>query len=733
MATPQPDRDDRLDRLYALLPMVYRRRDAERDDSLRALLEIMAEQAILIEDDIARRYDDWFIETCADWAVPYIGDLVGVAPPGAAATPSRLTVANAIRERRRKGSLAVLAQLARDAGDWPALAVELGTRAGQTQSLRLGRPDRGRSIDVRQGVSANRAFDGRAFGTDVRLGSGRLPSQVGLYLWRLRAYPVTRAPAACLEDIGPHLYSFSILANDAPLFHAPKGNTVDGPLGAPGRIDRASFSAPRAPGSSVATANPAYYGVETIDGRTVARSVAIWVRGWPNAQADDSQPVPADRIIVADLDDWTYQPPRDHIAIDPERGRISFPPRQFPRRQASVAVSYNYGFSADSGGGEYRRPLSQHADAAIMTVRGATTLSKALSPWEPVLDDDGNLAANPAQPAHAVIELADSGVYSLSIHIYLGEGHSLQLRAAQRTRPVIRLADLNVDAPDSMTIAGASDSRFILDGVMVAGRGVVIEGALASVTIRHSTLVPGWSLEPDCDPKRPAEPSIEIIDSGACLVIDRSIVGSIQVNNDEVRTEPMLLRVSDSIVDATGADCDSPQCEALGAAGSRFAFAAASFARSTIIGRVQTHAIAAAENCLFLGRLTVARRQLGYLRFCHVAPQSRTPRRFRCQPDLAEAEVRTALDPASVTPLTDAQTAAVQAAVRPRFDSLRYGQPTYCRLAADCPLEISAGADDGNEMGVFHHLQSTRRLAGLAVALADHTPVGVASSVILAD
>ena len=298
---------------------------------------------------------------------------------------------------------------------------------------------------------------------------------------------------------------------------------------------------------------------------------------------------------------------------------------------------------------------------------------------------------------------------------------------------MLNLADWRVDAIDGMQIAGGKDSRFVLDGVMVAGRGVIIEGEMASVTIRHCTLVPGWTLDADCDPRRPAEPSIEVIDSGLCLVVERSIVGSIQVNNDEVRTEPMLVRVTDSIIDATGVDCDAPECEALGAAGSRIAFADAGFTRTTVIGRVMSHSLTA-ENSLFLGRLTVARRQLGWLRFCSVPPHSRTPRRFRCQPDLvvtaAEAEAKA---DGYTEPETLAAVARARVAARPRFDSLRYGHPEYARLHVDGPEAIAMGADDGSEMGVFHHLRTARRLANLAAAVEDHMPIGFAAAIIPAD
>ena len=75
------------DRLYDLLPAVYRQRDAEQGHPLRALLRVIAEQVNVVEDDIAQLYENWFIETCQDWAVPYLGDLIGYRPVQQAGVP----------------------------------------------------------------------------------------------------------------------------------------------------------------------------------------------------------------------------------------------------------------------------------------------------------------------------------------------------------------------------------------------------------------------------------------------------------------------------------------------------------------------------------------------------------------------------------------------------------------------------------------------------------------------
>src|SRR5262245_15280117 len=159
---PAATGDPRLDRLYALLPAIIRIRDAERGYPLKALLQVIAEQVNVVEDDIARLYENWFIETADDWVVPYIGDLVGyrpVAEAGPPATPGcaarrvlvpRREVAHLIASRRRKGTLALLEQLANEVGGWPARAVEFFKLLGWAQNIDHLHLDRHRTADLRR-------------------------------------------------------------------------------------------------------------------------------------------------------------------------------------------------------------------------------------------------------------------------------------------------------------------------------------------------------------------------------------------------------------------------------------------------------------------------------------------------------------------------------------------------------------------------------------------------------
>src|SRR5512147_522357 len=155
------------DRLYELLPVIYRQRDAEQGYPLRALLRVITEQVDVVEDDIAQLYDDWFIETAQDWVVPYLGDLIGYRPVHEAGEPGdpntaqgaarnqilipRREIANTIHYRRRKGALALLETLANDVAGWPTRAVEFFKLLGWTQNLNHQHLDRARTTDVREG------------------------------------------------------------------------------------------------------------------------------------------------------------------------------------------------------------------------------------------------------------------------------------------------------------------------------------------------------------------------------------------------------------------------------------------------------------------------------------------------------------------------------------------------------------------------------------------------------
>lgn len=728
-----------LDRLYNLLPTIYRLRDADQGWQLRGLLQVISEQVNIVEEDIAQLYENWFIETCQDWVVPYIGDLIGYRQVHDAGEPGdvsayegllrnkilipRREVANTIRYRRRKGTLALLEVLANAVAGWPGRAVEFYQLLALAAAINHLHLNRGRWADLREGDALDRLdgpFDELAHTVDLRritshrtVGRHNIPS-VGLFVWRLAAYSVTYSPAYCVEEVNSHSYTFSVLGNDTPLF--TPANPQAEPAHSPGELDlptpirRWPFEKRQREGRIVRRyASPLYYGPE--------KSVLIWAPKWPGK--DSQQPIPATSVIPANLSEWVYRAPRDHIVVDPELGRIVFPARQLPKD--GVWVSYYYGFGADIGGGEYDRLLSQPSDHKLYLVgegQAFQRIGAALDQWKS------------DQPQNAVVEITDGGAYTEQIDISLKKNHTLQIRAANRKRPVLRLLDLRTSLPDNLSVNGEEGAWFTLDGLLVTGRGVQIEGALAGVCIRHTTIVPGWGLHCDCEPWQTSEPSLVLQDSTACARIEKSILGSIQVSREAVREDPERIQITDSVLDATSVDED-----ALCGPDGLFAHAHLVVARSTVIGRICVHALELGENTIFYGVVKVARRQLGCVRFCYIAPGSRTPRRYNCQPDLVEQSAKTRLRGLIPLPTEDEIEAVLERErerVRPRFNSLRYGQPAYCQLADAGAQEIKRGADDESEMGVFHDLFEPQRAANLRARLEEYTPAGMEAGIIYA-
>ncbi|NYV78478.1 hypothetical protein HW445_29740, partial [Streptomyces sp. UH6] len=358
--------------------------------------------------------------------------------------------------------------------------------------------------------------------------------------------------------------------------------------------------------------------------------------------------------------------------------------------------------------GEYDRPDREpRPDARVYRVGPGQPYHRIMDAYRAWQDDRRAEGSGPA----GIVEITHSGAHQEQLDFDLDPGDRLEVRAAEGARPVIRLLDWYSNRPDALNIRAVADGcapherpRVVLDGLLVAGRGINVTGPVGSVVVRHCTLVPGWSLEPGCAPHSPEEPSVVLERTTACLQVEHSVLGTIEVIGEEVSEDPLEIHLRDSVLDATGHDR-----QALSAPDCRHAHAVLHLHRTTVVGEVRTHAVRIAENSVFTGQLHVARRGIGCLRYSYVPPGSRTPRRHRCQPDLAGPERA--------------------GRVRPLFTSERYGTPGYGLLADACAEEIRRGADDGAEMGAFHDLYRPQREDGLRARLAQYTPAGTDAGV----
>ena len=553
----------RSDRLYDLLPSVYRVRDAEQGEALRALLGVIEGELRLLEDDIGGLYDNYFIETCDGWVVPYLGDLLGVSglqPVRDEAFSQRALVANTLGYRRRKGTASVLEQLARDVTGWPAKAVEFFELLATTQQLNHVRPRKGGTADVRNVDRlgpVGSPFEGVAHLANVRHidnGRGRynIPN-VGLFLWRLQPYPIAQSSARSVAQPGDGRYRFSPLGNDAPLFNRPQTETDISQLAAERNV------------SGPLRRRPLYEELESrrqalVDGEKPGEA---YFGDQPVFQVfTDGDPVLPEEISVCNLgnapadgmDGWrrpaatiSYKPTRGgdarempiKVAVDPVLGRLVWlAGSDLPE----LRVSYAYGFPGDLGGGPYER---RGATAISRRESEETTVSKR-DPDAPFDNLSDALAALGDAEGDAIITITDSATYTEEIEVELAEGRRLTIQAANGARPVLRCVSPRRDLVLRQS-AGGQNASVTLNGLLIEGGVRVERESLELLRIVHCTLVPGHKLDREGRPLEPDHPSVTIADPNNALrlEIDHSITG-------RLRLPPGMegLRVRDSIIDS---------------------------------------------------------------------------------------------------------------------------------------------------------------------------------------
>jgi hypothetical protein len=698
------------DALLDLLPAFYRTRDAEQGGPLRALLSVIAGQGALLDADLQRLYDNAFIETCEDWVVPYIGDLLGVRAlypvSGTAAFGPRALVANTLRLRRRKGTALVLEELAYDSTGWRARAVEFFEQVATSQHTNHPRPHALRTPDLRQPRPLERIggpFGSEAHTADVRalpVGRYNLPN-IGLFLWRLQAYPVQRGSARPATT-RPGFYTFDPLGLPHPLFN--RARTEDDishlaePINVPEPLNWRDLHA------ELEARRQALTDGEEPDDRYFADDAGgpvlkVWL---------DGQAVAVENLLICDLapipgvapEDWRRPPASITVparkpgrpdrtfpaaggvlvGIDPRRGRLALAAGV---SATAVELAYSYGFPGDIGAGPFDpRPDPGETDAlaALNDPADFDVHLRIPSADTPTLATAFTAPANPAEAAHRVIAgrrtlitLDTDGTESLSPALDLPDTH-LAIQAAQGRRPVL---------VGDFLLKGNASTRLSLGGLLLDGQ-LQLQGALRAVSLRHCSLVP-------------ARGGIAHIGAATDLSLGlyRCLCGPVR---SQKPLASVILR--DCLVDGSAAVAvdvdDSP-----------LVVSACTLLGTTHAGRLE------AGNTIFDGLVSIARRQEGCVRYCYLPPKSATPRRHRCQPDLV------------IDALSAAEAKREARRVTPAFTSIVFGAPAYGQLTQGTAVEVLRGADDGAEMGVWHLLQQAQREANLRLTLEEYLRFGL--------
>jgi hypothetical protein len=562
-------------RLWDALPEFYRVLDGIDDaidgtgaGPLRELLNRIGVQVAVVRRSIDGLWADQFIETCADWVIPYLGALVATSPvTGLDPRAQRLDVANTIGWRRRKGTLPTAEAVARDITGWDAHVVEGFRRLARTRHdldpplavSAIGRAPQlvtrtapGGFADLRSAPGALLAggpFDQAFHHGDLRRGGGAVgwfsAEKLVVFCWRLLSLEATGATPVAVAG-RPGEYVFDPTGREIPLFLPSPGTPSQG-IGLTG--------AWQVPGPLTAA---------------VARIMAS-AGVTPAYQVAGGMPA----------------------AVVPETGRfvLATAPGQ------DLAVSYCYGFGGPIGAGTGvltgETPLGVTGEKLVTGGAGLDAALAGARPGDTVTIADSRTYTAVADATCAVSAAAGS-TGGGSPAAPAGDGSPaapLTVRARPGERPLIRFpGPAEPGERPQWVFHGGVGARLVLDGLFLSGGDIVLRGPFEHVKITGCTLDPGtldgsvpWRgaparrrdrspsgevrepvltvresvdgrpllparlwIEPEpLPPGQPPSPWPSPPDAVRCLEIERSILGPIRTRSGGLAERVM---VSDSIL-----------------------------------------------------------------------------------------------------------------------------------------------------------------------------------------
>jgi hypothetical protein len=661
--------DDRFEtyfaeKLWEMIPSTYRYEDgmAENPGVLRALIEVIAQQAAVLRRSQDHLWDDQYIDICENWAIPYIADLLGTRLVSEKnRRGQRVDVAKTIYYRRRKGTLRVLEELIRDITQWEGKVVENFTRLARARHGLDPLPSGlqgyftgtmpGGWADLRKtcgSVLSGGPFDEFFHTPDVRKHNGK----DGRYGIPKLAFHLFTIHSNEINTVTP----FKIGNNDDYGFD-PSGRSI--PL---------FFPAGRKESFDWDQWHSALEWEMPLPIRCCLLNHLLNEPGIRDiAQLATSVTMPGVLISPEDVAAaWlnSANPPSvpgKKILIDPENGRFTILDAMLPK---SILVSYHYGFSTNIGAGTYdRREVEEIPEGSSEIKNGGNILSSQIQ-------DPGTTA------------IKDSNTYKPCDDI--GNIQDIVLLAANRQRPYLRLTR-------NWIFKGKNgQSSLCIDGLWIGAIGdkkVMLSGDFKSVVIRNCTFDPGGDTNFNGDKIFPV---VLLIDANIdYLVIDSCIMGPLK-NGNNGKIENVIIR--DSIIQGAENTVSVNLNNGL-----------LYMERVTVFGKVNAHRLYATET-LITDTVVVTDTQTGCFRFSTAQKQkkniiSRLPRPY--------------------------ESFLYDSCNTHWFTTRRFGQPGYARLSASAPPELLRGAENGSEIGAFNNLVNPIKFDGLKTKIDEYMPFGL--------
>ena len=723
------------EKLWEMIPAIYRHEDglAENPGVLRAVVEIMAEQAARVRRSHDRLWQDQFIELCDDWAVPYIGDLVGTRLVSALNKRARrVDVAKTIYYRRRKGTPAVLEELISDIAGWEGNVVEGFRRLARTRHgldpeprYHLGRFTRtppGGLADLRAAHAAemsHSAFDEYHHTPDLRRPRGEDGlygiQRLLFYLHRLRAFEITAVDPADLGGSGGLGFSFDPSGRDVPLF-MPRNRPHNAQASGAGDWGkwRQSFEWELPAPMRCRLLGHAEFLVEDrdiielVEDGVLTEALAGELRELSDVSyATEARlrqaigELPAAAVL---LDATHYPAILEHTIIE-QCGKSALYPNavsvyedgdlvvkeqvvagdlsdlQTASVDKRVQIDPERGRLMFIGGTPTSVTVSHHYGFPGTTGAGAWSRPDADRHVADIHHSGGGAITAGGLSSDGVTQIDDSASYGP-----LGNKASVKnmvFVAANEQRPYIRLgADWRLDSGSN------EDSNLLLDGLWIgagAARNILLRGNYEQVTLRYVTLDPGGART--LDDTSDVLPATSLIVEGYVdqLLVDSCILGPVRISGDGY-VEKLVIR--DSIVqnlDSASPALELPDCEL-------------HLQRASVIGDVEAQCLWASDS-LIVGLGQIENTQHGCFRFSAAKnDSSRLPRPYRPvwieSPNLL-------------------------------FTSTRFGDPGYMQLSENAPQNILRGAENGTEMGAYNGLINPIKMDSLRKKVEEYMPFGL--------
>lgn len=770
-------------RLYGLLPAHIRTRDAEGGQRLLAYLRALAAGAVVLDAETDRLLDNFFVETADALGLENLGRLVGAEtlaelPPGAPFS-MRAFIANTVRYRRAKGTPRALEGLAADVGVPGAVVVEYFQRLVCTAALidlRPERPGLAPLTDGDTGARVGTAFDLLTRVADLRSiaragGRHGIPN-VGVHVvrWLSLQYPAAPGDTVSIKALagvpqllpwrdsgGAHVDGYFQLSpfqgHRLPLVN-PDRRAENGTARAKAetRVDRlrrlpihrevearraalVKGLSPAAARWFNATGEPFALYVLGLN-KTAFRRVPLeqigicnlstMLAGHPRPSAtrayawrEAGKPAPIARTGTATI----------AAAIDPATGRVLIAAPASPADEiVEVRVAHAYGQGDELGAGPHERndasvpfdiAMSDFLRVVDPTVAAGSefvsSLAAALIDW-----------ANETKARRGFIVLACCDVENPTapLAVAMRGETELHIVAAQwrpkKTPPgvadvttrrgyIVRRGCRFALTKPLRVVAGPSPpgtrpGALVLDGLALAGGIVLAAKALTELRLRHVTVRAGAA--PALGLEAPA--------SALTIRVERSIVGAMSISTPGGLGDGNLF-IERSIVTTEGgsASIDAGGLDA-------------KLTNVTLFGSSKFKSLEA-TGVIFASPVEVTRRQAGCMRYCYIAENSKAPRRFRCQPDLAIAERRRLHGGAQLSPN---EQAGIRLGVVPIFLDTDADEPTLALLSPRCATEIRRGGEGGTEMGAFAATGEPMRLGNITTLFDDYLPVALEGAVL---